>query len=361
MSSSTLKILIMAGGTGGHVFPALAVARELQTRGAIVSWLGTARGIEVRLVPEAQIELHLLPVQGVRGRGIVGLLKAPALVTWAVWRALKLVREIKPDLVLGFGGFASGPGGLAARLAGRPLIIHEQNAVAGTTNRLLSRFATRVLTAFPEVFSGAKVVGNPVRANIVQLPQPEERLARRSDPQGFRLLVLGGSLGAQALNELVPQGLAKLACAQRPEVWHQAGRNRAQACGELYRELKVDARVDEFIEDMAEAYGWADLVICRAGALTVSELMAVGVAALLVPYPHAIDDHQSRNAEVLEQAGAARVVAQKNLDAETLAALLMSDFGSTEQRLYMARKGRRLAQPEAAEKVAQHCLEVACG
>lgn len=361
MSSSTLKILIMAGGTGGHVFPALAVARELQSRGASVSWLGTARGIEARLVPAAQIELHLLPVQGIRGRGIAGLFKAPALVTWAVWRALKLVRNIKPDLVLGFGGFASGPGGIAARLAGRPLIIHEQNAVAGTTNRLLSRFSTRVLTAFPEVFPGAKVVGNPVRADIVQLPEPEERLAQRSHPQGFRLLVLGGSLGAQALNELVPQGLAKLAREQRPEVWHQAGRNRARACGELYSELKVEARVDEFIEDMAEAYGWADLVICRAGALTVSELMAVGVAALLVPYPHAIDDHQSRNAEVLEQAGAARVVAQKNLDAETLAALLMSDFGSTEQRLYMARKGRRLAQPEAAKKVAQHCLEVACG
>lgn len=361
MGGATLKVLIMAGGTGGHVFPALAVARELQSRGVSVSWLGTARGIEARLVPQANIELHLLPVQGVRGRGIGGLLKAPVLVTWAVWRALKLVRQIDPDLVLGFGGFASGPGGVAARLAGRPLIIHEQNAVAGTTNRLLSRFATRVLTAFPKVFAGAQVVGNPVRADIAQLPEPEERLAKRAEQLGFRLLVLGGSLGAQALNELVPQGLAHLAGHQRPEVWHQTGRDRAAACKALYEELNVEARVDDFIEDMAEAYGWADLVICRAGALTVSELMAVGVAALLVPYPHAIDDHQSRNAEVLEQAGAAKVIQQKDLDAQTLAALLLSDFGSTEQRLYMARKGRRLAQPEAAEKVAQHCLEVACG
>lgn len=361
MGNPTLKILIMAGGTGGHVFPALAVAHELQSQGALVSWLGTARGIEMRLVPEAQIDLHLLPVQGVRGRGVAGLLKAPALVTWAVWRALKLVRRLDPDLVLGFGGFASGPGGVAARLAGRPLIIHEQNAVAGTTNRLLAKIATRTLTAFPNVFAGAEVVGNPVRADIALLPEPEERLAKRANPHSFRLLVLGGSLGAQALNELVPQGLAKLAGEQRPEVWHQTGRDRAVACKALYQELNVAARVDEFIDDMAEAYGWADMVICRAGALTVSELMAVGVAALLVPYPHAIDDHQSRNAEVLEQAGAAKVVQQKDLDAQTLATLLLSDFGSTEQRLYMARKGRRLAQPKAAEQVAQHCLEVACG
>lgn len=361
MGGSTLKVLIMAGGTGGHVFPALAVARQLQSQGVSMSWLGTARGIEARLVPEAHIDLHLLPVQGVRGRGTAGLLKAPVLVSRAVWRALKLVRQINPDLVLGFGGFASGPGGIAARLAGRPLIIHEQNAVAGTTNRLLSRFATRVLSAFPDVFPGADVVGNPIRADIAQLPGPEERLARRDDGQGFRLLVLGGSLGAQALNELVPKGLAKLAPEQRPQVRHQAGRDRAQACRELYQQLEVEAQVDEFIGDMAGAYGWADMVICRAGALTVSELMAVGVAALLVPYPHAIDDHQSRNAEVLEKAGAARVVAQKNLDAETLAALLTSDFGSAEQRIYMARRGRQLAQPEAAEKVAQHCLEVARG
>jgi UDP-N-acetylglucosamine--N-acetylmuramyl-(pentapeptide) pyrophosphoryl-undecaprenol N-acetylglucosamine transferase len=217
------------------------------------------------------------------------------------------------------------------------------------------------LTAFPEVFAGAEVVGNPVRSDIAQLPEPEQRLAERANPDSFRLLVLGGSLGAQALNELVPQGLAKLSQAQRPQVRHQSGRNRAAACQELYRELEVEAQVDEFIDDMAEAYGWADLVICRAGALTVSELMAVGVAALLVPYPHAIDDHQRRNAEVLEKAGAARVVAQKDLDAERLAALLTSELASAEQRLDMARKGRRLAQPEAAEKVAQHCLEVARG
>lgn len=361
VNKSRLKIMIMAGGTGGHVFPALAVAREFQTGEADVFWLGTKRGIEARVVPEAGIELFTLPVQGVRGRGILGLLKAPGLILSALWQACRVLRSSRPDLVLGFGGFASGPGGIAARFLGKPLVIHEQNAVAGTTNRLLARIATRVLTAFPNVLEHAVVVGNPVRADIANLPAPEERFAGRNGSEAPRLLVLGGSLGARFINQLVAPALAELTEQQRPRVWHQAGREHAADTRTLYEEHKIAARVDDFIEDMGEAYAWADIVICRAGALTVSELMAVGVAALLIPFPHAIDDHQTRNAAVLVEAGAALARAQSDLSPTELAELLSGAFALPEQRLVMAQRGRQLAQPKAAQTVVHHCLEVAHG
>ncbi|MDQ2075087.1 undecaprenyldiphospho-muramoylpentapeptide beta-N-acetylglucosaminyltransferase [Marinimicrobium sp. ABcell2] len=359
MSPTSLHIMIMAGGTGGHVFPALAVARVLQAQGAQVSWLGSPRGIEVRVVPEAGFPLFVLPVQGVRGRGILGLLKAPGLIALALWRAVRVMRETRPDLVIGFGGFASGPGGVAARLLRKPLVIHEQNAVAGTTNRLLARLATRVLTAFPDVLKNAEVVGNPVRQEIASLPAPTQRFENRSGP--LRLLVLGGSLGARFINELLPEALASLAEEQRPQVRHQVGRGHGESTMALYSQKGVQADVHEFIDDMADAYAWADLVICRAGALTVSELMNVGVAAILIPFPHAIDDHQTQNARHLVDVGAAHSIAQAELTVERLVALLTEQFNTREKLLSMAQKGRQLAQPNAAEHVVQHCLEFVRG
>lgn len=360
MAKSALKVLLMAGGTGGHVFPALAVARELQSRGAEVAWLGTARGLEGRLVPAAGLKLHCLSVQGVRGRGAIGLLKAPFLVLASLCQALGVMARFRPAVVAGFGGFASGPGGLAARLLWRPLVIHEQNAVIGTTNRLLAPLATRVLTGLPSAGARGRVVGNPVREELIELPAPAERLAGRAD-QPLRLLVLGGSLGARALNETLPEALAQLAPAERPEVWHQCGGDHEEMTRAGYAEQGVEARVVPFIEDMAEAYGWADWVICRAGALTVSELMAVGLAALLIPLPQAIDDHQSRNAAVLEEAGAAQRLPQREMSAEVLAGLIRSSFSDRAALQSMAERGRALARPEAAREVANTVIEVSRG
>ncbi|MGD8175500.1 undecaprenyldiphospho-muramoylpentapeptide beta-N-acetylglucosaminyltransferase [Marinimicrobium sp. ARAG 43.8] len=359
-SPNARKALLMAGGTGGHVFPALAVARELRAQGYQLAWLGTARGIEARVVPEAGISLHCLSVQGVRGRGVVGLFKAPFLILAAVVQALNVIRRFRPDVVVGFGGFASGPGGLAAVLSFKPLVIHEQNAVPGTTNRYLAPMAKRVLTAFPTRLKGAQTVGNPVRRELAAIAGPEVRFANRAQ-QPLRLLVLGGSLGAKAINELLPEALARLPDEGRPEVRHQTGAAHRDATQALYEQLGVDAQVEAFIEDMAEAYHWADWVICRAGALTVSELMTVGLAALLIPFPHAIDDHQTHNAAVLVNAGAAEAVSQRDLDAEKLAALIREEFSDRQRLLEMAMKGHALARPEAAQVVAEHCIEVARG
>lgn len=357
-------VLIMAGGTGGHVFPALAVADELRSRGAHIHWLGTARGIETRLVPAANIDLHVIRIEGVRGRGILGLLKAPFLITYAVWQAIKVIRASKADVVLGFGGFASGPGGVAAKLLGKPLVIHEQNAVAGTTNRLLAKLANRILAAFPDAFSNstavqAQVVGNPVRRDIQQLPSAAIRYRERMDNKlPLQLLVLGGSLGAKAINELVPSALAELPLDARPVVRHQTGRNHAASTTALYMQHQVDAKVDEFIDDMAAAYAWADVIVCRAGALTVSELMVAGVAAVLVPLPSAIDDHQTHNAKNLTEAGGGIALAQRELTAAKLAALLLTELADRKQLLAMAEKAQQLAKPHAATEVADICVEL---
>ncbi|MDH5180876.1 MAG: undecaprenyldiphospho-muramoylpentapeptide beta-N-acetylglucosaminyltransferase [Gammaproteobacteria bacterium] len=356
-------ILIMAGGTGGHVFPALAIARYMLEKGVAVTWLGTQAGLEARVVPEAGIPICYISVKGLRGKGLAGWLLAPFKLVYALTQAVGVVRKVKPNVVLGLGGFVTGPGGMAAWLMRKPLVIHEQNAIPGMTNRLLSRFAKRVLEAFPGSFpASAKLLhtGNPVRKEISALSEPVARMAQHQDR--LRLLVIGGSLGAQALNETLPGALAMLDEAQRPEVWHQTGANKSEATQAMYDELKIAARVAPFINDMAEAYGWADLVICRAGALTLSELCAAGVGSILVPYPHAVDDHQTWNARSLVNEAAAILLPQHELTIEKLAGLLQSLLQKDRQQLLqMAQAARRLARPQATEQVAAICLEAANG
>ena len=351
-------VLIMAGGTGGHVFPALAVAERLRTRGVPVTWMGTRNGLEATLVPKAGIPVEWIEVSGLRGKGLGRKLRTPLMLGRALWQASAILRRVRPRVVLGMGGFASGPGGMMARWLGIPLVVHEQNAIAGLTNRWLARFASQTLEAFPNTFPPARravTVGNPVRAAIAALLPPEQRWAGRSGRT--RLLVLGGSQGALALNQLVPQALALLGDDERPEVWHQAGGQLHEAAETAYREAGMTARLTPFIEDMADAYGWADLVLCRAGALTIAELAAAGVGAVLIPFPFAVDDHQTANARFLEQGGAALMRQQAELDAERLAATLRELLGDRARLLTMAQAARRLAKIEAAEQVARMCLE----
>ena len=354
------RVLIMAGGTGGHVYPALAVAEALRERGHTVSWLGTAAGLEARLVPEAGIELDTIHVSGLRGKGPLGWLLAPVRVLRAAFEALGILRRRRPDVVLGLGGFASGPGGLAAWLLRRPLVIHEQNAAPGLTNRLLSHLAARVLEAFPRTFPdavAAEATGNPVRQAIRRLPPPAERFAAREGP--LRLLVFGGSQGALALNEAVPTALAALPEGERPQVHHQSGPRHLEATRQAYSEAGVEAEVAPYVDDMAAAYAWADLVICRAGALTVSELAVAGVPAVLVPFPFAVDDHQTRNALYLVDADAARLLPQDEMTTERLGAVLEELLGGGREGLAgMAEAARGRALPEATERVVAHCLEM---
>ncbi len=352
-------VLIMAGGTGGHVFPALAVAERLRAHGAPVVWMGTRRGLEATLVPKAGIPVEWIGVAGLRGKSLRQRLLTPIMLSQALWQAGAILRRLRPPVVLGMGGFVSGPGGVMARLLGIPLVVHEQNAIAGMTNRWLARIARRVLEAFPGTFPPerrATTVGNPVRASIAELPPPVARFAERMGPR--RLLVLGGSQGALALNQLVPQALALLDEHQRPEVWHQAGGQLHEAAEAAYRDAGITARLTPFIEEMAQAYGWADLVLCRAGALTIAELAAAGIGAVLVPFPFAVDDHQTANAHFLERDGAALVCQQAELTAERLAALLNELLADPDRLLRMAEAARRLAQADAAEQVARACLDL---
>lgn len=353
------NVLIMAGGTGGHVFPALACAREFQARGYAVHWLGTPRGIENELVPSAGLPLHRIQIGGLRGKGLVTLLKAPFQLLKSLFQARRVMRELRPVCVLGMGGFVTGPGGVAAKLAGVPLIIHEQNAVAGTSNRALAPLASRVCEAFPDTFGVTdkrRTTGNPVRPELF-LELPRQPLEGRR----LRLLVLGGSLGAEPLNKLLPAALALIPAGQRPEIFHQAGRQHHEITAERYREAGVEAEVVPFVEDMARVYAWADLVVCRAGALTVSELAAAGLPALLVPLPHAIDDHQTRNADYLAREGAAFLLPQAFTAAADLAARLTEVSMHPERLESMATSARRLAKPDATRTVVDICLEVARG
>ncbi|MFN3785580.1 MAG: undecaprenyldiphospho-muramoylpentapeptide beta-N-acetylglucosaminyltransferase, partial [Thiothrix sp.] len=300
-------IMITAGGTGGHVYPGLAVARALMAQGIPVVWMGTRKGLEARVIPAAGIEMAWLDVNALRGKGWQTLWLAPVNLLRALWQALQIMRKYQPAAVLGMGGFVAGPGGLVAALMGKPVVIHEQNAVAGLTNRLLAKVSRRVLEGFPGTFAPAPKVmatGNPVRLDIASLPAPLERLADRDD-EPVHVLVVGGSLGAQALNQLVPQALARMDAANRPQVRHQAGLKNIEDARHQYQMAGVAAEVMAFIDDMAEAYAWADLVICRAGALTIAELAAAGVTAILVPFPYAVDDHQTANAKYLADNGAA--------------------------------------------------------
>jgi len=358
--SGPAPVLIMAGGTGGHVFPALAVARALRQRNESVVWLGTARGLEARVVPADGFPLEQVRVQGLRGKGVLRWLTAPVKVLVAVADAIRVVRRCRPKVVLGMGGYTAGPGGIAAWLLRRPLVIHEQNAVAGLTNRLLAGFARDVLQAFPGAFSPgirARVTGNPVRADIASLPAPAARFAGRAGR--LRLLVLGGSQGARALNETVAGAVALLPADRRPEIRHQAGEATRPVAEAAYRAAGVEARIHPFIEDMAEAYGWADVVLARSGALTVAELAAAGVGAILVPFPAAVDDHQTRNAAYLVDAGAATLLPQARLTASSLAAELRAYLDQPGLALTRAARARELAAPAATEAIVGACLAAA--
>ncbi|MBQ4855326.1 undecaprenyldiphospho-muramoylpentapeptide beta-N-acetylglucosaminyltransferase [Rhodanobacter sp. B2A1Ga4] len=350
-------VLIMAGGTGGHIFPGLAVAECLRAQGVPVVWLGAVGGMETKVVPAQRIELHTVAVGGLRGKGIRTRLLAPLMLLRALFASLAVLRQVQPRSVLSMGGYVAGPGGLAAWLLRVPLLVHEQNRVAGFTNRKLAALAKRVLAGFADALPRAEWVGNPVREAIAALPPPAERMAGRSGK--LRLLVLGGSLGARALNLALPQALAQLTPAQRPEVLHQCGSRGLDEAREAYAQAGVEAQVVAFIDDMAGTYGWADLAVCRAGALTLAELAAAGLGAVLVPFPHAVDDHQTRNGEVLMAAGAAELMQENELDVQILAQRLASLLDDRQRLLAMAEAARTLAKPDAAQVIARACLEVA--
>ena len=353
-------ILVMAGGTGGHVYPALAVAQALEERAQDVVWLGTHRGLESRVVPAAGIDIEWISVKGLRRKGVAALLVAPFQIAWALMQSLSVILRRRPVAVLGMGGFVSGPGGFAAWLTRRPLVIHEQNAAAGLTNRLLARLARVVLQAFPGSFNpsvNATTVGNPVREDIAAVRPPSERYVGRQG--SLRLLILGGSQGALALNTTVPEALSKLPATDRPLVRHQCGNLTLDTTRSAYAQHNVEADVAPFIEDMAAAYAWADLVVCRAGALTVAELCAVGLPALFVPYPGAVDDHQTANARPMADAGAAIIIDQSMLSADVIAAQLGEWLSSRQDLLVKAERAHGLDRPSALARITELCLEQA--
>lgn len=357
--SAPRTVMVMAGGTGGHVFPALAVANLLAQKRWRIVWLGTRSGMEARLLANYAFDMVWISFSGLRGKGVMRWIKLPLSLSIATMQSMRAIFRHRPDVVLGMGGFTAFPGGLSAWMLRRPLVLHEQNSVAGMTNAALARFATAVLTGFPNVLSHhhARWVGNPVRSEIAALPAPAQRYALRNGT--LNLLVVGGSLGAQALNDVVPRALALLSETARPRVTHQSGSAQLAALESNYRAAGVAATTLAFIDDMATAYAEADLVICRAGALTVAELTAAGVASILVPFPHAVDDHQTGNARFLSECGAAILLPQAELGAEKLAALLTNMTRAS--LLAMAEKARALAKPDAAAETAKVCETLADG
>jgi UDP-N-acetylglucosamine--N-acetylmuramyl-(pentapeptide) pyrophosphoryl-undecaprenol N-acetylglucosamine transferase len=348
--------MIMAGGTGGHIFPGLAVAKVLRERGVPVTWLGADGAMETRLVPQHDIPIDTLAIGGLRGKGKLALIGAPLRLLRAIRAAGFLIRDRQPRAVIAFGGFASGPGGIAARLHGLPLLVHEQNRAPGMTNRVLSRFARRVLAGFPGSFAQREeAVGNPVRAEIAAITPPELRLANRQGP--LRLLVLGGSQGARVLNNAVPTALAALGAGMPVQVRHQSGEKLHAEALQAYADAGVQASVEPFIADMAEAFAWADLVVCRSGASTLAELCAVGVGSVLVPFAAAVDDHQTRNAEYLVERGAAVLLKQDETLATQLEGVLRDMSENSARRMQMANAARALAKVDAAERIADIILE----
>jgi len=355
MSAGQKTLMVMAGGTGGHIMPGLAVADELAARGWRIVWMGNPDGMEARLVPPKGYAMAWLRFGALRGKGLLKKVLLPLNLLSGFWQALKQLRAHRPDVVIGLGGYVTFPGGMMAALLGRPLVVHEQNSIAGLANRVLAKVADRVLCGFPNALAGGAWTGNPVRPAIAALDAPAARFAGRSGP--LRVLVVGGSLGAAVLNKTVPQALAAIDRAARPQVIHQAGEQHLEALRANYAAVGVDARCVAFIDDMAAAYAEADVVICRAGALTVAELAAAGVASVLVPFPFAVDDHQTQNARFLASAGAALLLPQPELSAEGLAALLA---GLDRDRLLaMAGKARELARPDATRAVADVCAALA--
>ena len=347
-------LLVMAGGTGGHVFPGLAVADLLHARGWKIVWMGNPDSFEARVVPGRGYEMAWVKFSALRGKGLLRKLMLPVNLLSGFWQAWKQIRRIRPDVVLGMGGYVSFPGGMMAVLAGCPLVIHEQNSIAGLANRVLARVADRILCGFPDALSRGEWVGNPVRPEIAQMPQPAERLDGRQPP--LRLLVLGGSLGAAAINDVVPKGLALIPPHERPMVVHQAGAKHIEQLKANYAAAGVEAECVDFIDDMAGAYDWADLVLCRAGALTVAELAATGVASILVPFPHAVDDHQTANARFLSSIGGAILLPQPEMTPESVSLIRNYTRG---QLLQMAEKARSRAKPDAAVQAASVCEELA--
>ncbi len=367
MAAANRTLMVMAGGTGGHVYPALAVAEEMRRRGWNVFWLGTRAGIEARVVPAADIDMVWLSMSGLRGHGLLRMALTPFMLLRAFWQSLRAILARRPDVVLGLGGYTAFPGGMMAALLNRPVVIHEQNSIAGLTNRVLACLAEKVLVAFPAAFANktdkpipcgrvaTEWVGNPVREPIAALAGDHFKYDGREG--ALRLLVVGGSLGAAALNELLPKALALLPPEARPEVVHQSGRQHVEKLRANYAAAGVDAETRDYIEDMATMYEWCDLTVCRAGAMTVAELACAGVPAVLVPFPYAVDDHQTTNAEFLSAAGAAWCMQQKDLTAEALAAHIGS---LTRERLAaMSAKAQALAKPEAARTVADICEALA--
>jgi UDP-N-acetylglucosamine--N-acetylmuramyl-(pentapeptide) pyrophosphoryl-undecaprenol N-acetylglucosamine transferase len=353
---SQSPVLIMAGGTGGHVFPALAVAKVLRDRGVPVVWLGVPGSMESRLVPANGFPIEWVRVKGIRGKGLAAWLTAPFRIASAVTQSMAVLRRVRPRAVLGAGGYVSGPGGIAAWLLRIPLLIHEQNAIPGLTNRWLARIAAQVLQGFPGSFDknfNARFVGNPVRADIAAVPEPAARFEGRSGRA--RLLVFGGSQGAQRLNAMVPLALALLDPKRRPQVRHQAGERGIEAARDAYRQARVEADVTPFIEDMAAAYAWADVAVCRAGAMTIAELQAAGLGALLIPLPVATDDHQTKNAETMVHIGAGRVLQERDLTAESLSACIADLTADRDSMRRMAAAARSARVTDAAFQVAILC------
>ncbi|EKT55925.1 undecaprenyldiphospho-muramoylpentapeptide beta-N-acetylglucosaminyltransferase [Providencia sneebia] len=360
--SQAKKLLVMAGGTGGHVFPGLAVAHYLQAQGWEIRWLGTADRMEATLVPQHGIEIEFIQISGLRGKGVKALIGAPWRIYKAIRQAKSIIKQYKPDAVLGMGGYVSGPGGIAAWLSGVPVVLHEQNGIAGLTNKWLSKIAKRVLQAFPGAFPNAPVVGNPVRSDVLALPLPEERLTNREGE--IRVLVIGGSQGARILNQVMPEVVGKVS--KQLNIWHQAGKGSKNSTEALYNDkLKTsvnsefpisEVKVTEFIDDMAQAYAWADVVVCRSGALTVSEIAAAGLPAIFVPFQHK-DRQQYWNALPLEKAGAAKILEQPQFTADSVADLL--NKWDRKELLSMAKKARSCAITDATERVASVLCEVA--
>ncbi|MDA8453917.1 undecaprenyldiphospho-muramoylpentapeptide beta-N-acetylglucosaminyltransferase [Acidovorax sp. GBBC 3334] len=355
MSTAPRTALVMAGGTGGHIFPGLAVAEELRARGWRVHWLGTPGSMESRIVPPQGFAFEPIDFSGVRGKGLSTLALLPLRLLRAFWQALAVVRRVKPDVVVGLGGYVTFPGGMMAVLCGKPLVVHEQNSVAGLVNKVLAGVADRVFTAFPQALKQGAWVGNPLRAPFTRQPAPEARFAGRSGP--LRLLVVGGSLGAKALNDIVPQALALIPAERRPVVVHQSGATQIDALRANYAAAGVDATLTPFIDDTATAFAEADLIVCRAGASTVTEIAAVGAAAVFVPFPHAVDDHQTANARFLADAGGGWLVQQRDLSAEGLAQLLQD----TERPALLERalKAKTMQKIHATREVANACEELA--
>ena len=358
---SRALVMIMAGGTGGHIFPGLAVARALQERGYRIAWLGTKAGLEARLVPEAGIPLHTLAVRGLRGKSFTSVIAGTARLAWSIVQAIVILLRERPAVVIGMGGYVAAPGGLASYLTRRPLFIHEQNAVAGSTNRFLRRLASRVFTAFDGAFVGsskAEWIGNPVRADIVAVG---ERRSAYSPERALRVLVLGGSQGALAINRLLPDVLVEMdnkATSQWMEVWHQVGKAHLDTVTQEYTSRGFsETRVSAFIEDMATAYAWADVVIARAGALTCSEVTAAACPAVLIPLPNAIDDHQRRNAAFLADAGAAVVLEQADTTARDLAELCIGFTRAPERLSSMMSAARGIAKLDATQRMVRACEE----